>query len=195
MGTALFEPGRLTLAALACEPAVGGLRVARLSGEGPVLVMENKAAFDSAWRALRAVVASGRAPAYAAVVFGGGDHAASLVQELRHLDALVGVAPTRVDYAGDVDVAGVSAAASFLDAARREGLPAGPSTPLWRRLAASAPAGDDLTGDDDERRAALHAVDRLGLPEEVAQRLGERVRVPQERVDRVALADTSWWTT
>ncbi len=193
-GTALFEPGRLTLATLACEPPVGGLRVARLAPAGPVLVMENKAAFDSAWRALRADAASGLAPGYAAVIFGGGDHSASLLYDLKTLDALVGVTPSRIDYAGDVDVAGISAAAAFLDTARREGLPAEPSATLWRALAILKPTGEDLTGDDDERRAALDAVARLGLPSEVAMRLREGVRVPQERHTRVAFADTAWWT-
>jgi hypothetical protein len=34
---------------------------------------------------------------------------------------------------------------------------------------------------------------RLGLPSSVTARLTEGLRVPQERIDRVTLADTSWW--
>jgi hypothetical protein len=41
--------------------------------------------------------------------------------------------------------------------------------------------------------AAVEAASRLGLPTQVAARLREGVRVPQERIDRVALADSSWW--
>jgi hypothetical protein len=192
--TALFDAGRLTLDLLACEPPVGGIRVARLAEVGPILVVENKATFDSAWRGLRRDAEQGRLAGYAALVFGGGDHAASLVTDLRFFHELVGVRTTRIDYAGDVDVAGVSAAAAFIDTAQRAGLAAGPAMPLWRTLGAAPHAGEDLTGDEHERRTAIAAVNRLGLPQVVSARLAERVRVPQERLDRTAFADTTWWT-
>ena len=179
---------------LACEPPVGGIRVARLAAAGPILVVENKATFDSAWRGLRRDAEKERPIGYAAVVFGGGDHAASLVTDLRFFPELVGVQTTRIDYAGDVDVAGVSAAAAFIDTAQRAGLAAGPAMPLWRALGAAPHAGEDLTGDEHERRSAIAAVNRLGLPDVVSARLAERVRVPQERLDRTAFADTTWWT-
>ncbi|WP_437312122.1 hypothetical protein [Sorangium sp. So ce388] len=193
-GTALFGAGRLTLDVLACEAPVGGIRVARVADAGPVLILENKATFDSAWRGLRASMAVGAPPGYAAVVFGGGDQAASLVADLVVFEALVGVRPSRFEYAGDIDVAGVSAAAAFIDTARSAGLRAGPALPLWQALGAATPAGEDLTGDPRERRAAVDAASRLGLPDVVAERLKERVRVPQERLDRTRLADVSWWT-
>jgi hypothetical protein len=192
-GTALFDPDRLTLDLLACEPPIGGLGIATLCNAGPVLVLENKATFDSTWRALRSTASTGNSPAYAAVVFGGGDYAASLVADLAMFHELVGVRATRIEYAGDVDTAGISAMAAFIDAARSRGLAAAPALPLWHALGAAASAGEDLTGDRRERVAAIDAAIRLGLPETVIERLRAGVRVPQERIDRSALADTSWW--
>lgn len=193
-GTTLFDAGRPTLDLLACEAPVGGIRVARLADAGPVLIVENKATFDSAWHGLRADVAAGKPPGYAAVVFGGGDHAASLIADLVALHALIGVRPSLFEYAGDIDVAGISAAAAFIDAARSQSLHAGPARPLWQALGAAMPAGEDLTGGQRERRAAMAAATRLGLPEVVIARLRDGVRVPQERLDRTTFADTSWWT-
>jgi hypothetical protein len=186
----LFAAGRLTWDVLVCDPPVGGLRVARLGAAGPVLVIENKATFDSAWRALRAVPD----PGYAAVVFGSGDQASALVGDLVLLRELVGVTATRFDYAGDIDVAGVSAAAAFLDAAAAAELDARPAHALWDALAAAAPSGEDLTGGGDEQAAAVTAAGRLGLSAEVGAHLAAARRIPQERLDRTALADTRWWT-
>lgn len=192
-GTALFDAGRLTLELLRCEAPVGGIRIARIVDAGPVLIVENKATFDSAWRGLRGDVTAGRTPGYAAVVFGGGDHASALVRDLAHLEPLAGVRASLLEYAGDVDAAGVCAAAAFVDAARRAGLSARPALPLWEALGAAQPAGEDLTADLGERRAAVHAATRLGLPNVVTARLQDGVRVPQERLDRTVFADTSWW--
>lgn len=191
--TALFAPDRVTLSQLVCEAAIGGVRIAVLADRGPVLVMENKATFDSAWRGLRGIASAGGRSPYAAVVFGGGDQAASLVSDLLLLEDLVGVRASHFDYAGDIDVAGVVAAAMFIDSARSRGLTASLALPLWSALGTAAPAGEDLTGDGRERRFALAAADRLAFPEAVVARLREGVRVPQERLDRVRLGDTSWW--
>lgn len=192
-GSVLFAPGRLTLGLLRCETPLGGLRVARIADCGPVLVVENKATFDSALRALRARAAAGGSLSYAAVVFGGGDQAAALVPDLCALEALVAVRATSFEYAGDVDIAGISAAEAFLAAAQASGLSARPAVRLWERLASAAPAGDDLTGDARERRDAIAASVRLGLPAAVADRLRDGVRVPQERLSRTVLAETDWW--
>ena len=189
-GTVLFDDGRLSLAGMACEAPVGGVRIARLATAGPVLVVENKATFDSAWRGLRG---SSAPPGYAAVIFGGGDQAASLVEDLLVLEPLVGVQATFFAYAGDVDVAGVSAAAAFIDAARLAGLSAQPATRLWDAVGAARPSGEDLSGDDRERAAAIAAVERLGLPAIVDERLRSGLRVPQERIDRTRFAETAWW--
>jgi hypothetical protein len=190
VGSVLFAPGRLTLDLLGCEPPLGGLRVARIAERGVVLVLENKAIFDSALRALRARTGSA---SYAAVVFGGGDQAETLVPDICALNALVDVHVTAVEYAGDVDAAGIAAADAFIRAGISAGLIARPAVRLWDRLAALVPVGEDLTADSSERSEAIAAASRLGLPYSVVERLREGVRVPQERLTRTMLADTTWW--
>lgn len=192
-GSALFDKGRLTLELLRCQAPLGGVRIARFTDKGPVLIVENKATFDSAWRALRQRVGAAKHPGYAAVLFGSGDEAVSLVRDLKELDALIGVHASYVEYAGDVDIAGVSAAAAFIRAALSAGLDGRVALPLWDVLAKGNPAGTDLTGGKSECRAALDAASQLGLPDSVAARLREGVRVPQERLSRTRLSDTSWW--
>jgi hypothetical protein len=186
---ALFAPGRLRLDDLSCDAPLGHLRAARLGVRGPVLVVENKATFDSAWRAQRASTA----PTYAAVVFGSGDAVTTLVHDLVHLDQLIGVTLTACYYAGDVDVAGVEAAASFHAACAAAGLVARMAVPLWDAVARADPTGDDLTAPAERATVARDTVIRLGLPASVGHRLEHGVRVPQERVDRQALADLAWW--
>lgn len=185
----LFVAGRLCLNALHCDAPMGGLRIARLASTGPVLVLENKSTFDSAWRALRSTAT----PPYAAVVFGGGDAAASLVGDLAELDSLIGVRPTCVYYAGDVDVAGIEAMAAFADAGRAAGLTIEPALPLWHAVAQATPTGDDLTADATRVEPAILSARNLGLPEAVLTRLRSRQRVPQERIDRTALCNVAWW--
>lgn len=186
----LFAPGRLTYDTLGCDAPVGSIRIACLTTSGPVLVLENKATFDSAWRALHAA----SQPGYAALVFGGGDQAASFIPDLTMLHELVGVSATCLEYAGDIDIAGVSAAAAFLDVATSAGFDARPADRLWSALAAAAPSGEDLTAGPKEQRAAVMAAGRLAFPEGVATRLRSGLRVPQERLDRTALAKTGWWS-
>jgi hypothetical protein len=187
---ALFEPDRLTLHHLACDPPLGGLRIARLASRGPVLVLENKSTFDSAWRALR----TSANPAYAAVVFGGGDAASALIPDLLHLEQLVDIRVTRFDYAGDIDIAGIQAAAAFAHAGHAAGLAIAMAQPLWHAVATAEPTGDDLTADPSHAPAAREAAHALHLPRSVVARLDAGQRVPQERVDRVTFADLSWWT-
>lgn len=190
LGTVLCAPGRISLDLLVCEAPIGGVRLARFADTGPVLVVENKAMFDSAWRALRQHAGS---TMYAALVFGGGDHAPSLVPELAQLDQIIGVQPTAFHYAGDIDIAGLSAAEAFVRAGAATGIATMPAHHLWNALAAAKPAGPDLTGDADERKLAIAAAEHLGLSPLVVKHLEQGVRVPQERIDRTALADTSWW--
>lgn len=186
----LFGDHRLNLDQLACDTPLGSLRVARLAATGPVLVLENKSTFDSAWRALR----HADAPGYAAVVFGGGDAAAALIDDLVSLQSLIDVKASCFDYAGDVDVAGVEAAVAFATAGQKAGLEVRMATVLWDAVARADPTGEDLTADGSRTTVALAAADRLGLSADVLRRLGDRARVPQERVDRTALADTAWWS-
>jgi hypothetical protein len=186
----LFAPGRLNLADLACSSPAGALRIAVLRQDGPVLVVENRATFDSAWRALRGQPA---AP-YAAVVFGGGDAATALVNDLCQLPDLVGVTARRADYAGDVDIAGVEAAHSFVTTVRGAGIPAGTNHALWEAVARAQPTGPDTTADTSRSAQAIRMAAELGMPHEVIRRLEEGVRVPQERVDRQSLSSPQWWT-
>ena len=186
---ALFSAGRMTLELLACDLPVGGLRIATFARAGRVLVVENKSTFDSAWRALRTC----ERPGYAAVVFGSGDAVESLVHDLLVLDELVEVSPSGFHYAGDVDIAGVEAAAAFAGAASTVGLEVTMASALWKAVAAADPVGEDLTGDERQRAEAIATAAALRLPDSVIACLEAGVRVPQERVDRTAFADTSWW--
>jgi len=132
-GTALFNPGRLTLELFACRSR--SRRHPHLSAwleAGPVLIVENKATFRFGLARTSERCAGGTVPGYAAVVFGGGDQAEALVRDLVVLEALVDVRPSSFEIAGDVDVAGVSAAAAFVDAARAR------RTPRWTRSCAVA---------------------------------------------------------
>jgi hypothetical protein len=188
-GTALFSGARLTLDALACDAPLGALRIATLRPEGPVLIVENKSTFDSAWRAQHAA----RSPEYAAIIFGAGDAATALLTDLRELPSTLGVAPTSFEYAGDVDIAGIEAAAAFASLLSSAGLPVSMSHPLWDAVARCEPTGEDITADRERTAQTTEAARLLGLPQAVIERLGEGVRVPQERIDRSALADISWW--
>jgi hypothetical protein len=185
----LFSDGRLTLDALSCDAPLGALRIAALRAEGPVLIVENKSTFDSAWRAQRAA----ENPGYAAVVFGAGDAAAALLDDLRELPSTLAITPTAFEYAGDVDIAGIEAAATFANVLASAGLPVTMAHPLWEAVARSEPTGEDITADRERSGQAAEAARILRLPVTVTARLNEGVRVPQERVDRTALADTSWW--
>jgi hypothetical protein len=187
--TALFSNGRLTLNALSCDAPLGALRIAALRPEGPVLIVENKSTFDSAWRAQRAA----ENPGYAAIVFGAGDAATALLTDLRELPSTLGITPTAFEYAGDVDIAGIEAAAAFADVLTSAALPVMMAYPLWDAVARSEPTGEDITAERERTSQAAEAARRFGLPTAVSERLNEGVRIPQERIDRTALADTSWW--
>jgi hypothetical protein len=188
-GTALFTGARLTLDALTCDAPLGALRIATLRPEGPVLIVENKSTFDSAWRAQHAA----RSPAYAAIIFGAGDAATALLTDLRELPSTLGVVPTSFEYAGDVDIAGIEAAAAFASLLSSAGMPVSMAHPLWDAVARSEPTGEDITADRERTAQTTEAARLLGLPETVIARLREGVRIPQERIDRTALADTGWW--
>jgi hypothetical protein len=151
--------------------------------------LENRSTFDSAWRALRACAG----PPYAAILFGSGDAVAALVQDLTVLADLVGVRPTTCFYAGDVDVAGIEAAHLFTVRAAAAGLTTAMAASLWDAVARAEPTGEDSTADPSRAAAAVAAAESLLLPAAVLQRIRERVRVPQERIDRLGLANIAWW--
>jgi len=62
-----------------------------------------------------------------------------------------------------------------------------------REPSQAEPTGEDITADRERSGQAAAAARLLGLPMTVTGRLNEGVRIPQERIDRTALADTSWW--
>ena len=186
----LFASGRVTLAQLACTEPHGAVNSARLARRGPVLVVENKATFDSAWRAL----ASRPKPAYAAVVLGSGHAVSSIAPDLAIIGKMQQIRATRFDYAGDIDVDGVLAAYAFLRAAREAGLQAKMATELWSALAHAEPTRPDPSAGDLTTPAAVRAGAECELPLAVIARLEARVRIPHERIDRIALTDTAWWT-
>lgn len=62
-----------------------------------------------------------------------------------------------------------------------------------REPSQAEPTGEDITADRERSGQAAAAARLLGLPMTVTSRLNEGVRIPQERIDRTALADTSWW--
>ncbi|MEU6192059.1 hypothetical protein ACWEKR_08220 [Nocardia sp. NPDC004573] len=188
--TALFADDRLSLDDLACDRPIGGLRIARFADFGRVLVVENKSTFDSVWRALSA---SSIEHNYAAVVFGAGDAVAALAPELAQLPQLCSVTPTILEYAGDVDTAGVQAAYAFADSASKAGLTSTMALPLWNAVACARPTGEDLTSIATDPEEAIVLARDLGLPQTVIDRLRDGTRVPQERIDRTALADIRWW--
>ncbi len=82
---------------------------------------------------------------------------------------------------------------SFADVLTSAGLPVTMARPLWDAVARSEPTGEDITADREHTGQAAEAARLLGLPVTVTVRLNEGVRIPQERIDRSALADTSWW--
>jgi hypothetical protein len=151
--------------------------------------VENKSTFDSAWRAQRAA----ESPAYAAIIFGAGDAATALLTDLRELPSTLGITPTAFEYAGDVDIAGIEAAAAFASLLSSARLPVTMAHPLWDAVARSEPTGEDITADRERTAQVTQAARLLRLPQAVIERLGEGVRVPQECIDRTALADISWW--
>jgi hypothetical protein len=60
-------------------------------------------------------------------------------------------------------------------------------------VARADPTGDDITATPSRSGQAKETARRLGLPGSVTARLTEGLRVPQERIDRATLANTSWW--
>jgi hypothetical protein len=57
------------------------------------------------------------------------------------MPATLGVIPASFDYAGDVDIAGIEAAAAFADAVSAAGLTAAMANCLWDAVARADPTG------------------------------------------------------
>lgn len=135
---ALFGPGRLSLAMLACRHLPPPLAAVAL-GDGPdVLVVENS---DTYWVAVDAVRAAGYRCRVGAVVWGSGNSFPS------QMDALVvdvagrGPVSGTVWYWGDLDPAGVTIAAGAAAGAARLDVDFRAPAALWRATA-TAPHQD-----------------------------------------------------
>ena len=101
--SSIFAASRLRPQDLAYERPVSPPRAARLAVQGDLLIVENQATFDSAWRRLRHEPGS-----FAAVAFGNGWEAAQaepLIALANHLQ--LRTPPERVFYAGDLDIDGL----------------------------------------------------------------------------------------
>jgi len=101
--------------------------------------------------------------------------------------------PIRIAPQQRYHIAGIEAAAAFAEAATWAGLTAAMADCLWDAVARADPTGGDITATPGRRGQARETARRLGLPSSVTARLTEGIHVPQERIDRVALADTTWW--
>lgn len=150
--TTLFREDRLTLEKLRCfivaEP-LGWRRGPSSASEGPLLVLENAATWDSFCRW------NERTRRFSAVVYGGGNRFADSVGFLAEIYREVGgVRP--VKYFGDVDIAGLRIPQRASGRAQRAGLPEiGAHLPCYRWLlreagAKSVPAGTDEVARRDE---------------------------------------------
>ena len=86
--------------------------------------------------------------------------------------------PTAFEYAGDVDIAGIEAAAASSASSSSLDLPVTMAHPLWDAVARSEPTGEDITADRERTAQAAEAARLLRLPQAVTRRLNEGVRVP-----------------
>lgn len=156
LGSALFAPGRLTLADLRCflasEP-LAWVRGPAAAASGPVLVLENAATWHSYVRWNRG------APRFSAVVYGGGNRFADGVSFLEESFRELGGA-RRVWYFGDLDPQGLRIPQWASVTASAIGLP-GIEPHLWsyERLLAlgvgrEQPCEDDTPVAELERLAA-----------------------------------------
>ncbi|GGJ90520.1 hypothetical protein GCM10010123_20440 [Pilimelia anulata] len=186
--TSLFTDGRLQPDDLAYERPVSPLRAARLADRGDLLIVENQATFDSAWRALRTTPGP-----FAAVAFGNGWEAAQadpVVALQHHLQ--LSAAPGHVYYAGDLDVDGLDIPQTLTANLTSIGFP--PPTPLfaaYQTMLEQYPQGAGRAAPPAPSDLARRAVNWLS--EEHQHAAGELLtrgqRVAQETLDR------SWWAT
>ncbi|GAB3048675.1 hypothetical protein GCM10027053_03760 [Intrasporangium mesophilum] len=185
MGTGAFGPGRLSLETLRtfrAHPPLPSMHV----GSGPVLlVVENADTFNSVLTLLRSEpgpvghVAWGAGGAFEASVRSAGD--------------LPGV--QRVRYYGDLDADGLRIPLNAAATALAEGSPPMlPATSLYRRLLATRTRQDGQPLVPAEQSARLAGwVAEPDLVAQVTELLTAGVRVPQEALNRLALAaDLSW---
>lgn len=172
-GTALWGPGRLTLALLRCQrvptPLTWEPVTPRHDSPGPILCVENHATFRSLIRVMR----ESPSPTWAAIAWVQGNNTAPL-DSLPDLPFPI----TRLDYLGDLDAAGLSIAAAACATSGLRGIPSGPAVRLWELLLDQPPGSGKSIQPD---QAALLTT---WLPAELRNRatalLTAGLRIPQE---------------
>lgn len=116
LGGSLFQPGRLSLSLLGCEPELPPLAWVTVGSSPRVIVFENSGPFDLATRVLQGMVD----PPYGTVVYGAGMGFVTSVARLARLQ----VRPTEIAYVGDLDRNGLRIPTLASTQATAAGLPA-----------------------------------------------------------------------
>ncbi|MDA2812327.1 hypothetical protein O4J56_16925 [Nocardiopsis sp. RSe5-2] len=172
-GATLWRPDRLTFDLLRCErvatPLTWEPTGADLTGDGPMVCVENHATFRTLLRVLR----ERRVPRWRAVAWVQGRNTAP-VKSVADLPFRV----TRLDYLGDLDPAGLEIAATVCSIAEDAGVEAGPAAVLWRMLVEASPRSGPKVDRDRARRLAAWLPEALREPAAVL--LTEGRAVPQE---------------
>jgi hypothetical protein len=182
-GGTLWAPGRLTFELLRCErlptPLVWEPVTPDVNQPGAIVCAENHATFRTLLRVLRAR----SAPPWAAVAWVQGRNTAPL-ESLPTLPFPI----TRLEYLGDLDVAGLQIASTACTTAERAGVPAGPAERLWALLVAQPPRPARPTPDSEAQRLVkwLPATVR----DQARDLLVTGYAVPQEALRFDVLSDT-----
>jgi len=138
MKSALFREGRLTPELLGCMPETQPLAWESMGISSAVLIFENAGPFLMA----RDMLATVDDPPYGILAYGDGNRISASVGYLLSIGRRIG----RIDYVGDLDVAGLEIALRAQSSAARLGLP-------------------DVRPAVRFHRAMLHAAATLGSPE------------------------------
>ena len=182
-GHTIWAPGRLdeTLLAYDVEPLP---MVTNTTGHGSrVLVIENKATYHSAVRAV-----AGRPCRYRAIGFGDGNRFRSMLPSIPQLHPGV----TEVDYFGDLDSAGLDMPATAVTVGSEAGIDVRPAVDLYLWLVDLGRSRPHDWATDNTHIAWL---DHDGLINAVNALVSHGVSLPQEGLTRTALHDDTTWAT
>ena len=127
----LFQPGRLTLADIGCEPDILPLTWEAVSERRNMVIFENAGAYMVGLRVLRSLPN----PPYGQIAYGGGFDVLKSVAYVR----TVNLELEGIDYVGDMDFKGLEIALSLQKVTERLGLPVlQPATSLHQAMLRSA---------------------------------------------------------
>jgi hypothetical protein len=127
----LFDPGRLTLEAIGCEPDVLPLTWEAISNCRRMIIFENAGAFMMGLRVLRSM----QNPPYGKIAYGCGIEVLNAAAYLRITDLEV----DEIEYVGDLDIKGLEIAVSLQKVVASLGLPPlQPATALHAAMLQSA---------------------------------------------------------